>query len=173
MNNVINLAARELEEKVDAGVKAAVATGVDPRNMGEADRDQIALAVQDDLSPAAQKQAVTDYIHRIARQVCGGRIAGQMWLAGYGWHDATEKQILVCGWRARIANDDVLNCLTAFRNEHRNFTAEEAADYTVLARFMPLFATEPPEMTLGQAAARKAAAGDKLALSFLAWKEIA
>ncbi|MFP5078630.1 hypothetical protein ACLE20_15095 [Rhizobium sp. YIM 134829] len=172
MTKIINLADRELESKVEIAVRDVAASGVDPSTMSAVEQKELSRAAWETLSPEAKKRAAMEGLELIARRVLGEYIAEQIWLAGYGWA-ATKKQIAECGSRTKIHPDDVVDCLEAFRTAHVDFTAEEAADFKSLSRFMPLFVMQSAETTLGEAAARKAAAGDKLALSFLAWKEIA
>lgn len=172
MTAPINLNVVEYEKKILAAVEAEIARGTDPADFDDALLKALSESVYDKLSPAARKQSAIQGINILAEQVCGGFIAEKLWLAGYGW-DASDEQIIECGRQARIADADITGSLAAFREAHVNFTINDAKEFRALERFLPLFVMQPQDARLGDAASRKAAQGDKLALSFLAWKEIA
>lgn len=172
MSNVTNLNMVEYEKKIEAAVAAEIAKGRDPNDFDDAFLLALSESVYDDLSPAARKHSAIQGLNIIAEQVCGGLIAEKLWQAGYGW-DASDEQIIECGRQARIADADVTRSLAAFREVHGKLTINDAKAFTVLERFLPLFVMLPPDARLEEAASRKAACGDKLALSFLAWKEVA
>lgn len=54
-------------------------------------------------------------------------------------------------------------------SRERELAAEFEANAEALAEFLPLFEGEGPDAPMGEVAARKAAAGDPLAIKCLAW----
>ncbi|WP_425903608.1 hypothetical protein [Agrobacterium radiobacter] len=102
----------------------------------------------------------------------GEKIAQKVWDSGIGM-DATHEEVRGF-WRSlNIPDEDGDECYQAFMEHMADATAETVNDYESLAKFAPLFEGEPEGLNLGELAERKAAHGDKLAMSFLAWKEIA
>ena len=67
-----------------------------------------------------------------------------------------------------IGFDDLDKAMTDAKDREKERAAELDAEAEALLEFMPLFEGEPEGETLGEIAKRKAAAGDPLAVKFLA-----
>lgn len=82
----------------------------------------------------------------------------------------TQKELVV--ETARLFGDigfpDLNKAMADAADRHRERKAELDAEADALLEFMPLFEGEPKDSMLGEIAVRKAAAGDPLAIKFLA-----
>ncbi|MGN7829352.1 hypothetical protein ACTJJ8_21705 [Agrobacterium radiobacter] len=174
MTNIINHSAlvdREIEARVERGVKDLIASGVKPSDITEAHLKVIAEKAMNDMSPAAMDQCAQAGFLHMAKQVIGERLAERFWDTGMGW-PLTGEEFRMIAKGMNIAPSEAEECLQTYRDAASDATFEELSVFRSLGRFAPLFLGEPKGATIGEVATRKAARGDKLALSFLAWKEI-
>lgn len=175
MTNIINhsiLVDREIEARVEQGVKNLIASGVKPVDITEEHLKEIAAKALDDMSPAAKDHCAQEGLWHMAKQVIGERLAERFWDIGMGW-PLTGEEVRMIAKGMKIDPQEAEECLQTYRDAASDATFEELSVFRSLGRFAPLFLGEPKGATIGEVATRKAARGDKLALSFLAWKEIA
>lgn len=175
MTNVVNhstLLDREIEARVEQGVKALIDSGIDPDDITEKQLKAIAEKALGEMSPAAMDHCAHEGFLLMAKQVIGERLSERFWEMGMGW-PLTGDEVRVIAKGMRIDPHEAEECLQAYRDAASDATFEELSVFRSLGRFAPLFLGEPKASTIGEVATRKAAKGDKLALSFLAWKEIA
>lgn len=175
MTNVVNhstLLDREIEARVEQGVKALIDSGVDPDDITEEQLKAIAEKALGEMSPAAMDHCAQEGLLHMAKQVIGERLAERFWDIGMGW-PLTGDEVRAIAEGMRIDPAEAEDCLQTYRDAASDATFEELSIFRSLGRFAPLFLREPKGDTIGEVATRKAARGDKLAMSFLAWKEIA
>lgn len=173
MKNVTRLAEVELTAKVAASIHAEMLKGKRPSDMGPRDFAAIAEPVLDKLSPEAKRFAIRQGVEAMVRWVLGEKIAEAIWDSGLGWPENDEVTRSIARKLKFSDLDDAVQCLAAYREHIAEVTFSGLDDFQLLGRFAPLFIAQPEDAMLGEVATIKAARGDKLALSFLAWKETA
>ncbi len=174
MSNIVNHSAllnREIEARVEQGVKALIDSGVDPDAVTEEQFKAIAEKAMGEMSPAAMDHCAHEGLLLMAKQVIGEKLAERFWELGKGW-PKTGKEVRKIAFDMRIAPDDAEECVLVYREAASKATFDTLDLFRSLGRFAPLFLGEPKEATIGEVAVRKAAKGDKLAMSFLAWKVV-
>lgn len=174
MTNISRITDIEIQSKIGAAILREAEKGKAVSDFGRQENENIADAVMGQMSPVAKQALIRAGVERMIRFVLGEKIAERIWNAGKGW--ATPKDEVVSLIKELRFDDvkDGLESLEAYREDLMDLTEEELHERAIFAtRFAPLFLAQPKNATLGEIATMKAARGDKLALSFLAWKEIA
>lgn len=162
----------EIEAKIGAAIHAEVSKGKQVADWGKRDSEQIAKASYDNLSPAAKQQLIKEGVRVMVMVALGKRIADAIWDMGCGW-TIPDSEVRRIATGLNFADlEEAVECLDKFREALPDFGRDEIEGHQ-LDRFVPLFVAQPEGATLGEIATRKAMHGDKLALSFLAWREIA
>ncbi|WP_404861843.1 hypothetical protein [Georhizobium sp. MAB10] len=165
----------EIEAKVGAAVMKAART----KNLSDMGRRDF-IAIVDDLkptlSPEAYRQMVRDGVFHCVKRALGEKVAEAIWKEGRGWPSTDAEIVKIAhSHNIRIVEDPgsgTVDCLATFKEDFADATLDELKDWSAIDRFNPLFFGQPEDATLGEVATRKAAMGDKLALSFLAWKDL-
>lgn len=164
----------EIEAKIGAAIQAELDKGKRPSDMGKRDFASISDAVRDTMSPAAKREMIEQGVLHMVRMVFGEMIAERIWTAGTGWSTPEHEVRQITRDLKMTDEDDALASFECFKESLPDLNREELEEFPKLSkRFSPLFVAQPADATLGEIATRKAMSGDKLALSFLAWKEIA
>lgn len=180
MNRPISLIEREIETKIDAAIKAELAKGKKPADMGVRDFNSIAVGLHDKWSPGAREAIIREGIEHMVKFVLGAMIAEVVWNDGTGW-PADDDVILAASRRVKVDGKptketnivDAVECFGVFRDGLPDLNRDGFHDYCddkVVERFRALFIGQPDDRTLGEIATVKAARGDPLAMSFLAWR---
>lgn len=175
MSNFVNhqtLREREIEMRLEAGFEALIASGVKASDITDRDIEKIVSATYEALSPAAKEQSAQAGLHHMVKQVFGERLAEAIWEAGTGWPE-TEDEVRSLAASMGISPDDAPECLQAFRSAADEVTVEDIEVFRSLSQFTPLFIGTPKDAQLADVATTKAKQQDKLALSFLAWRDLA
>ncbi|CAI2936058.1 hypothetical protein [Aminobacter niigataensis] len=169
MSRPISLVGREIETKIDAAIKAEVAKGKKPSDMGRRDFEVIADAAMATMSPEARKQAAIAGLEHMAKGVFGEMIAEQLWQSGRGY-GAPKAEIVSIASKMRFTPpEDAPEWLSIYREDIAECTLNRLDEtYKSAQRFRALLACEPANAQLGEVALRKAATGDPLAQAFLA-----
>jgi hypothetical protein len=182
MSKPVSLINREIETKIDAALRAEIAKGKKPSDMGVRDFHGIAESLRDKVSPAARDELVRQGLEHMVKFVLGAMIAEVIWKDGTGW-PANDEQILVASRRVTVkgqpvrhsSDDQAIDCFQVFREtlpDMTRTTFHEACDEAIVSRFRALFIGQSDDRTLGEIAVVKAANGDRLAMSFLAWRPL-
>lgn len=162
----------EIEANVTAAILAeAERTGRKPSDLNRKDIKRVSDALMRDLAKDDVRAMAEEGIHQMVLQFLGDKIAEVVWDEGLG-RSASKADILRIGRNLRFAGE-IMECWQAWCDASPDFDFEKAKEFPSLTRFAPLFLAQPDDATLGEIATRKAARGDKLAQSFLAWREVA
>lgn len=173
MSKPTSITELEINARVAAAIHSEVAAGKKPSDMGRNDFEKIADAVMDKFSPAARKQLIHHGVLVMVRRVLGEKVAKVVWDRQTGWpHDAADIEEIGRQLKFEDPKEAVL-CLSSYREHIADLKFSELEEFELTGRFAPLFIAQGPDVTLGEIATLKAARGDKLALSYLTWKEIA
>ena len=169
MTRPISLIEREIETKIDAAVRAEIAKGKKPSDMGRRDLEVIADAAMSTMSPEARKQAAIAGLERMAKGVFGEMIAEQLWQSGRGY-GAPKTEIVSIATKMRFTPpEEAPEWLSIYREDVAECTLERLDEtYKSAQRFRALLVGEPMSALLGEVALRKAVSGDPLAKAFLA-----
>jgi hypothetical protein len=163
----------EIDAKITGAIHGELKRGTKAPDIGRKEIARLSDGVMDSFSPEAKKALVHAGVLSMVKRVLGEKIAEEIWKSGQGW-SMPEQEIRDIAKRLKFESDaDAFECLASFREAIPDMTREEAAEFPILVRFSPLFILQPDDATLGEITTRKAMQGNKLALSFLAWKEIA
>ncbi len=163
----------EITARITAALHAEAAYGKKPSDMGRDDVEKIFDVVKDQFSPAARRQLIYEGVLTMVQRVLGEKIAEVVWKNRTGW-PSNPADIENIGRRLNFDDPkEAVTCAHAFRDHISDLRFSELESFKLTGRFAPLFIGQPETATLGEIATVKAARGDKLALSFLAWKEIA
>jgi hypothetical protein len=159
---------REIETKIAAALKAEIAKGKKPSDMGRRDFDAISRAVYPVMSPAARKQTVINGLEYAVKGVFGEMIAEKLWQSGRGY-SVTDPELIAIAREFRfVPPEDAPEWMSIFREDLAECTLKRLDEtYASADRWRPLLVTEAPGSLLGEVVVRKAAAGDRLALAFL------
>lgn len=173
MSKITKLADIEIQAKIGAAIVQEAQKGKALSDFGAKESAAIAGNVMSTFSPAAQQQLIRSGVEHLVRFVLGEKIAERVWAVGKGWSmPKTELMAIIRDMRFEDPEDGFA-CVTLYRDQLPDLTEEELPDHSMFARrFMPLFLAQPKGATLREVATKKAMSGDKLALSFLAWKEV-
>lgn len=169
MSRPISLIEREIETKIDAAVKAEIAKGRKPADMGRRDFEAVADAVMKTMSPAACKLAALAGLEHMAKGVFGEMIAERLWHLRLGYGVPAAEIVSMARDMRFTPPDEAPEWLSIYREDVAECTLERLdATYKSAQRFRALLLGEPTHAQLGEVAVRKAASGDPLALAFLA-----
>lgn len=173
MTNVSNLTEIEIQTKLGAAIMREVAKGKALSDFSSADDAAIVASVMSSFSPAAIELLKQETINRAVRAIYGQKIAERIWSTGKGWLMPKPQVMEIITSLDFDDPEDGFKSFEVFREDAPHLTEEQVSDLGgFVARFIPLFLAQPAGSTLGEIATMKAARGDKLAMSFLAWKEI-
>jgi len=162
----------EIEAKITGAVHTQLMRGSKVSDFGAKEIARLSGEVMPTFSPEARKTLIKAGVQLLIRRILGEKIAAEIWSTGKGWSIA-EDEVRAVAKRLRFEDeDDALKCLAAFREALPDMTPSDVEEFPTLHRFKPLFALHSGDVTLGTVATLGALAGDKLARSFLAWKEI-
>lgn len=169
MSKLTSLTKFELETKVASVILEETQKGRQASDFSRKEIVAISDKARSTLSPAARQLAIEEGLQVMVKRVMGEMIAAEVWAAGTGWPKSRSEVDAIA---ERLKFSDGFECLEAYREHLPDLTFEELGDFEMTGRFAPLFIGQPADASLGEIATVKAMRGDKLALSFLAWKEI-
>jgi hypothetical protein len=182
MKQPTSLVDREIETKIDAALRAEIAKGKKPSDMGVRDFHGIADDLHGKVSPSAREHLIRLGLEQMVKFVLGAMIAEVVWADGTGWPSkdehilAVSRRVTVKGQTVKHSSDDqALDCARVFRECLPDMTRAEFHEQcpeAIVDRFRALFIGQPEDRTLGEIATVKAVRGDKLAMSFLAWRPL-
>lgn len=173
MTNFTKLTDIEIQAKIGAAIYQEAKKGKAVSDFSKKESEAIADSVMDTFSPAAKQALIRAGVEQMVRFVLGEKVAERIWQSGKGWALPDDEVASIVKELRFEDVKDGLRSLKVYRECLNDLTEDELKEQAIFAtRFAPLFLAQPKDATLGEIATMKAARGDKLAMSFLAWKEI-
>lgn len=175
MSTVIShgeLLEREIETRIETGIQALIASGVKASDITERDIELVVRSTYQGLSPAGRMHSAKAGLLQMVEVAIGEQLAERIWAAGTGW-PSTDDEVRDLAASINIDPAQAPVCLKSFRVAASVATRDDLEAFSFLSRFAPLFVDAADGARLSELSIRKAEEGDKLAMSFLAWRDMA